>query len=721
MSIDIRPRSTWAPYAATTTTGGLLIARKAWADFYGDYEKATKELIDEVGASPERSSRTWSPWQGGVFIHHRGAGSSGLDTEEECAKDVADAWSDMYGKADGDIGYNYFVCPHGKIYEGRGLERGEANGGDAPAQGNVPKGHVWVADHGAVGRNAAFYSICGLLRSEDEPTSAMRTSIKNLIAYLRTDVPAGKKAGPNMFPHSKGYDTECPGNLLPYAQTGSLMDPGIPAASNPTQLQIISRAQWGARPPVSEAKVPLSQRTGFTVHYSAGPTSQTPRAIQNYHMDSNGWWDIGYNFLVDVHGRIFEGRGWANEGAHAKGYNTTHFGVCFIGRDGDATTAAKNAIRSLYHAAREKTGKALAATYHGALNSTQCPGAALRAWVQSGLPGTTYPIVGGEPVYDGDPPDDGSSGGLTTVRSIASQQRAVNGLGYTPPLTVDGVFGPLTDAGVRWLQNKVGAQADGLWGPLTEAAYVAYTGEGGSGGGLSTIRSIASQQHAVNALGYTPPLVVDGDFGPLTDAGVRWLQNKVGTEADGLWGTATEAAYVAHIGGSPGHMGGGLTTVRSVSSQQSAVNALGYTPPLDVDGVFGPRTEAGVRWLQDKVGTGVDGLWGPATEAAYGRYADGEQLVVDGEFGPATIAATQRAIGVTADGVWGPESKRALQQHLNTWADAGLIVDGDVGQATVKALQGHLNKMIRAGLTVDGDWGAATTKALQNALNQGRL
>ncbi|WP_328358517.1 peptidoglycan-binding protein [Streptomyces sp. NBC_00445] len=584
-----------------------------------------------------------------MFIHHRGGGSSDLDNAAECAKDVADAWSDMYGKADGDIGYNYFVCPHGDIYEGRGLERGEANGGDAPAQGNVPKGHVWVADHGAVGRNAAFYSICGLLRSEDEPTSAMRTSIKNLIAYLRTDVPAGKKAGPNMFPHSKGYNTECPGNLLRYAHTGSLMDPGVPAASNPTQLQIISRAQWGARPPVSEAKVPLSQRTGFAVHYSAGPTSQTPKAIQNYHMDSNGWWDIGYNFLVDVQGRIFEGRGWANEGAHATGYNTTHFGVCFIGRNGDATTAAKNAIRSLYHAAREKTGKALAATYHSALGSTQCPGAELRAWVQSGLPGTTYPIVGGEPVYDGDPPDDGSSGGLTTVRSIASQQRAVNGLGYTPPLTVDGAFGPLTDAGVRWLQNKIG------------------------------------------------------------------------TEADGLWGTATEAAYVAHIGGSPGHMGGGLTTVRSVSSQQSAVNALGYTPPLDVDGVFGPRTEAGVRWLQDKVGTGVDGLWGPATEAAYGRYADGEQLVVDGEFGPATIAATQRAIGVTADGVWGPESKRALQEHLNTWADADLIVDGAVGEATVKALQGHLNKMIRAGLILDGGWGAATTKALQTALNQGRL
>ncbi|MEU1895995.1 peptidoglycan-binding protein [Streptomyces pristinaespiralis] len=695
MPIHLRPRSDWAQHVAEDPRIPLLMVRLG----------KTAAGVEKYAETATANENSWEPWTGGVFIHHRGEGTFRPESEGDCQREIARAWASGFFDVD-DIHYNFLVCPHGQIYEGRGYRR---------AEGNAP-GYV-----NGVGRNTGFYSICGLLRSQDAPAKAMRDSIKNLIWHLRAEVSDSKRAGGLLLPHSLGYDTECPGNLTSYAEARSSMDPGMPVAGKePAGLQIISRSQWGARPPRDEDRVTPSQRTGFAVHYSAGPTSQTPRAIQNYHMDGNGWWDIGYNFLVDRSGRIFEGRGWMTVGAHAKDYNTSHFGVCFIGRDGDATQAAKNSIRSLYFKANDYAGKTLTRTYHSAIGSTQCPGNDLRTWVRNGMPGTTYPIVGGSPVYNGEPPGDGSAGGLTDVRSIASQQRAVNGLGYTPPLDVDGLFGPLTNTGVKWLQTKVGVSADGLWGPLTEAAYVAYNGGGGSDGGLTTIRTAAAQQRAVNGLGYAPPLDVDGVFGPLTEAGVKWLQTKVGVGADGLWGPATEAAYVAHTGGSA-NADGGLTTIRSVTAQQYAVNGLGHTPKLDVDGLFGPRTEAGVKWLQTKVGVDPDGLWGPATEAAYDRYEGGAGLTVDGTFGPATVTALQYAIGASADGVWGPESKRALQQHLNTWADAGLIVDGDTGPATVKAMQRHLNTMTGAGLIVDGDWGTGTTKALQTALNQGRF
>ncbi|MBP6925719.1 MAG: peptidoglycan-binding protein [Candidatus Pacebacteria bacterium] len=57
---------------------------------------------------------------------------------------------------------------------------------------------------------------------------------------------------------------------------------------------------------------------------------------------------------------------------------------------------------------------------------------------------------------------------------VAGVQQAVNALGYMPALTVDGVAGPATKAGVMYAQAKVGASVDGAWGPATQAAYVAY-------------------------------------------------------------------------------------------------------------------------------------------------------------------------------------------------------------------------------------------------------
>ena len=63
---------------------------------------------------------------------------------------------------------------------------------------------------------------------------------------------------------------------------------------------------------------------------------------------------------------------------------------------------------------------------------------------------------------------------MTSIRSIRQQQEAVNGLGYTPKLDLDAEWGPLTEAGVKWLQRKVGAEPDGEWGPNTEAKYKAH-------------------------------------------------------------------------------------------------------------------------------------------------------------------------------------------------------------------------------------------------------
>lgn len=185
----------------------------------------------------------------------------------------------------------------------------------------------------------------------------------------------------------------------------------------------------------------------------------------------------------------------------------------------------------------------------------------------------------------------------------------------------------------------------------------------------------------------------------------------------GVGGSSTPASSVSR----------GMTSVRSVRGQQEAVNQLGYSPRLVVDGIWGPLTDAGVRWAQRLLGVDDDGLWGPATEAAYQAHLKSKpasktprpRLAVDGDFGPATTGALQAVIGATVDGAWGPQSQKALQRYLNH-AGARLVVDGIVGPATTKALQRYLNTK-GATLTVDGVWGPATTRALQTALNNGRF
>ncbi|WP_017625897.1 peptidoglycan recognition protein family protein [Nocardiopsis chromatogenes] len=151
-------------------------------------------------------------------------------------------------------------------------------------------------------------------------------------------------------------------------------------------VSIVPRSGWGARAPRSRSTTSWSQRRGVTVHYSAGPPGQSVRSIQDFHMDGNGWADIGYNFLVDTSGTAYEGRGWLTVGAHAAPYNTSHIGICFIGQDGDATGAAKAAIRALYDEANRRAGRTLSKTGHRDLNQTSCPGDDLAAWVRAGMP-----------------------------------------------------------------------------------------------------------------------------------------------------------------------------------------------------------------------------------------------------------------------------------------------------------------------------------------------
>jgi hypothetical protein len=69
--------------------------------------------------------------------------------------------------------------------------------------------------------------------------------------------------------------------------------------------------------------------------YTPDQSASIVLGIAKYHRDTNGWNDIGYNFLVDKYGQVFEGRAGGVDqpvvGAQAQGYNTQSTGVAVLG------------------------------------------------------------------------------------------------------------------------------------------------------------------------------------------------------------------------------------------------------------------------------------------------------------------------------------------------------------------------------------------------------
>lgn len=142
-----------------------------------------------------------------------------------------------------------------------------------------------------------------------------------------------------------------------------------------------------------------------------------------------------------------------------------------------------------------------------------------------------------------------------------------------------------------------------------------------------------------------------------------------------------------------------------VRELQAQLNARGAE--LDVDGVFGRRTENAVRAFQREQGLRIDGLVGPNTRAAFARTA-GEGPAPESAAGPRAPAASPANRPVLLRGHEGPEVE-ALQRQLNELTGAGLAVDGDFGPRTRAAVEDF---QMRAGIQVDGEVGPQTYRAL---------
>ncbi|WP_371527618.1 FG-GAP-like repeat-containing protein [Streptomyces sp. NBC_01283] len=165
--------------------------------------------------------------------------------------------------------------------------------------------------------------------------------------------PEPTASDPAPDPTTSDPGTEPPASPDPTGSPSPDPEPSVPTAppSTVTKPPVISRAAWGADeslvkdPPeyIEKVKAVFVHHTVGTNDYSCAQSASLVRGIMTYHVETEGWNDLGYNFLVDKCGQVFEGRGGGTDlpvrGAHTYGFNGESAGIAVLGDfEGDPAT-----------------------------------------------------------------------------------------------------------------------------------------------------------------------------------------------------------------------------------------------------------------------------------------------------------------------------------------------------------------------------------------------
>jgi len=281
-------------------------------------------------------------------------------------------------------------------------------------------------------------------------------------------------------------------------------------------MTFITRAGWGARPPKSNGNAIGPRPLGVAVHYSEGNLGSSPdslcddkvRGIQRYHMDTKGWADIAYSFLVCPHGNIFEGRG-TGRGSAANGTtaaNLDYYAVCALGGPKDTPSVLMLAGIGVAIGLCRNAGAALKVLGHRDLFPTACPGTALYAYVRAGRWAKLAVKI--------------KVAVFTAVKKIVAK---VTNPGRNIAMTLA-------------IQRACHVTADGKWGPGTQTAASAVI--------RRTLTNVPYLQARVGTK-------VDGKWGPASQAAwllaVKAIQRAIGVTADGAWGPISARAWATAV------------------------------------------------------------------------------------------------------------------------------------------------------------------------------
>lgn len=154
------------------------------------------------------------------------------------------------------------------------------------------------------------------------------------------------------LPNGLRLDLVDPGRSPADARIGTRSDSAAAPGRAAGRPAIVSRAEWGADEKLrgldlkytNTVKVMFVHHTADSNNFTCADSPSVLRSIYRYHVKTNGWADIGYNFLVDRCGTVYEGRAGGVDkpvkGAHTLGFNNGTAGIAAMGTYTDTTPPA---------------------------------------------------------------------------------------------------------------------------------------------------------------------------------------------------------------------------------------------------------------------------------------------------------------------------------------------------------------------------------------------
>lgn len=170
--------------------------------------------------------------------------------------------------------------------------------------------------------------------------------------------------------------------------------------------------------------------------------------IRRWHVDQNGWSDIGYHWIIDRDGTVYRGRPESMTGAFEPKVNARGIGVCLLGGFGSGANDAfeqhytwhqDSALRELIQQIKDRHPGATKVTGHNDYSPKACPGFRVARWLDGKQPqrsfaqsgtaigsGTATVAAGGLAVAEVYPAIQALSASTHEVKGAVEQAKAVD-------------------------------------------------------------------------------------------------------------------------------------------------------------------------------------------------------------------------------------------------------------------------------------------------------